>query len=57
MTEPREFDCIDCDAHVWRAVALATNDQDVCATCEFLRTIEDPVERDKLRALLNKGEK
>ena len=53
MAEPREFDCIDCGTHVYSYATHAANDQAICFTCQFLRGVDDPVERDKLRATLH----
>jgi hypothetical protein len=50
----REFDCLDCGDHVVALGALAANDQDICAKCLWLRSIEDPDDRAMLRAFLNK---
>ena len=56
MSEPiehvREFTCIDCGIHVTQFLPLAANEQDVCIECSLIRTIEDPVERQKIRKLL-----
>ena len=53
MTEPpREFDCIDCGIHVLQFVTHYANDENICAECSWLRSIEDPVEREKVRAWL-----
>ena len=49
------FVCLDCGADVYRAVAQAANDQHVCGICEWLRNIEDPQEREQLRALFTLG--
>ena len=55
MTEPpREFDCIDCGIHVLQFVVHQANDQNLCAECTWLRAVEDPAEREKLREFLNK---
>lgn len=48
------FVCLDCGADVYRAVSFAANDQDICATCEWIRTIEDPKVREQLRERLRK---
>jgi hypothetical protein len=53
---PREFQCIDCGDHVVSYTAMADNDQDICAKCLWLRAIEDPEDREMLRALLNRLE-
>jgi hypothetical protein len=46
------FECADCGATVWRAVRPAANDESVCLTCNFLRSIADPVEREAIRRRL-----
>lgn len=51
-----EFDCIDCGIHVLRFINHFANDQYLCAECTWLRSIEDPVEREKLRKFLNRGD-
>lgn len=56
MAEPREFTCRDCGTPVVSFGEQHHNDQDVCATCSWLRQIEDPVEREKLRAWINKND-
>lgn len=52
MTEPRSFTCQDCGTLVFSFGEPHANDQDVCAECTWLRNIEDPVEREKLRKWL-----
>lgn len=54
MSEPREFICRDCGIHVLTYVHPAANDQDYCAECIWLRSIDDPVEREKLREFLKR---
>ena len=57
MIGPVEFDCIDCGIHVVAFNYLAAaNSQDLCFTCQWIRSIEDPEEREKLRAFLNKAQ-
>lgn len=57
---PIEFDCIDCGVHVFQFVNLQftpgsqANDDHVCAECAFIRTIEDPAEREALRRILQR---
>ena len=51
---PREFDCIDCGIHVLQFMPHQANDQNLCAECTWLRSVEDPVEREKLREFLAK---
>lgn len=51
---PREFTCTDCGTPVVQFGEMHDNDQDVCATCSWIRSIDDPVEREKLRAWINK---
>lgn len=46
------FVCKDCGVEVTRFVLMAANDQELCLECEFLRTIEDPGEREELRRVL-----
>jgi hypothetical protein len=53
MTTPavttRAFICRDCG---WDCVSFGephANDQDICQQCQWLREIEDPQERAKLR--------
>jgi hypothetical protein len=54
----REFICRDCGAHVDAFgepdAFKPANDQDLCAECLWLRSIEDPVEREKLREFLRR---
>lgn len=52
--EPREYDCRDCGVHVFQYLASAANDQEICATCLWLREIDDPEEREALRKLLSR---
>ena len=52
----REFICRDCGIHV-SAFGDAkpretANEQDLCVECLWLRSIEDPVEREQLRQFL-----
>ena len=61
----REFDCADCGAHVTsfgdtgvlflmgkrRDVA---NEQNLCAECMYIRSIEDPIEREAVRDFLHR---
>jgi hypothetical protein len=47
------FVCLDCGADVYRAVSQAANDQDICVTCEWIRNIEDPAEREQVRKFLH----
>ena len=54
MSEPREFVCIDCGSEVASFGEPAANDQPLCAQCLWLRDIEDPEERERLRAWLAK---
>jgi hypothetical protein len=49
---PREFICADCGSPVVVIVPVHDNDQDVCSTCSWLRSIEDPEERAHLRTFL-----
>ena len=51
---PREFTCVDCGAHVAVFGELIANDQDLCMECMWLRSIEDPVDREKLREFLKR---
>lgn len=48
----REFDCIDCGVHTISIGFVPANDEPICATCKWLREIEDPVEREKLKTFL-----
>jgi hypothetical protein len=50
---PREFECMDCGVLVVSLGELAANDQDCCAECTWLRSVEDPAEREKLRTFLH----
>jgi hypothetical protein len=52
MRQPEPFTCRDCGTRVYRYVAPAANDQNICVECTWLRDIEDPDEREKLRAWL-----
>ena len=55
MTEPpRIFTCSDCGIEVYAFAPDHANDQDICVECKWLRDIEDPVEREKLRLFLNR---
>jgi len=51
-----EFVCIDCGIPVVSWGPESANDNPVCATCTWLRYIEDPVERERLRKFLNRGD-
>jgi hypothetical protein len=46
---PREFTCLDCGIAVTSFVEPAANDQDICFTCQWLRSIKDPVQRELIR--------
>lgn len=48
----RTFVCRDCGVDVVSFGPVHANDQDICAECLWLRSIEDPVEREKLRQFL-----
>lgn len=53
MSGPREFECEDCGTHVYTFLERRPGTTDnLCAECDFLRTVEDPVVRDQLRELL-----
>lgn len=54
--QPREFDCADCGARVASFGVVAANEQDICAVCLWLRDIADPVERERARRFLRRGE-
>lgn len=50
-----EFTCKDCGTVVFSfGEAAAANTQDLCAECIWLRSIEDPQEREKLRDFLSR---
>jgi len=52
----REFTCRDCGTEVTSfGDPHAANEQDLCTECQWLREIEDPVEREKLRKFLEKN--
>jgi hypothetical protein len=51
---PHEFTCRDCGTRVYRYVVHAANDHDLCVECIWLRDIEDPDERERLRAWLRR---
>lgn len=54
MTEPVEFDCVDCGIHVY---AFGCWDKDPrCLTCKWINMATDPVEKMKLRAFLTNEE-
>ena len=53
----REFRCVDCGAEVCSLGEPHANDQDMCATCLWLRAVEDDRERERLRAFLMIGRK
>lgn len=48
----REFVCEDCGAEIFSISPIANDDSPVCCVCEWLRAVEDPVERQKLREFL-----
>ena len=48
---PQQFTCQDCGISVFRYVPSA-NDDNVCIECTWLRDIDDPEEREKLRQWL-----
>lgn len=50
---PREFVCTDCGTPVFSFGESAANDQDICAECQWLRSIADPIERERLRQFLH----
>lgn len=52
MSDHREFTCQDCGTLVFSFGQPHANDVDICAECLWLRDIEDPVEREKLRKFL-----
>jgi rubredoxin len=52
VSEPRRFFCRECGADVTIFVPLADNDDEVCLTCGWLLTIEDPKVREELRKKL-----
>ena len=58
MAEPEttEFTCVDCGVDVFHFGPKAANDQHVCATCAWLREIEDPADREKLKEWLEERE-
>ena len=47
---------MDCGVPVVSWGPESANDNPVCATCTWLRYIEDPVERERLRKFLNRGD-
>ncbi len=51
--DSREFICRDCGVPTVVVIPHHANDQDVCATCQWIRSIEDPVERAELRRFLH----
>jgi hypothetical protein len=53
MDEPT-FVCIDCGYDVY-VFGYCPPGQTRCATCQWLADIEDPIEREKLRAFLDRG--
>jgi hypothetical protein len=61
MSEPvehaREFICMDCGSTVTVFMPLAANEQDICIECTFIRSIEDPMERQKIRDFLKPKQK
>lgn len=48
---PTEFDCTDCGDHVV-SFPMVDLKEPVCMTCQFLRTVQDPKEREEIRKLL-----
>lgn len=58
MTEPRAFTCQDCGDLVYSFGTMDhANDNPVCATCTWIRSIPDPVDRARLREFLAKPRK
>ena len=54
MSEPRIFTCADCGVEVVSVgfdTAANDNKPDLCGTCAWLRTIENPAEREQIRAV------
>lgn len=45
----REFRCEDCGIDVIQLMPVAANDVPFCGMCSFIRSIEDPVEREMVR--------
>jgi hypothetical protein len=52
MAGPREFTCTYCGTKVASFGEAHANDQDICAQCLWLLSIEDLEEREKLRRFL-----
>jgi hypothetical protein len=52
----RQFTCKDCGDDVFSFGVIHANDEDVCMTCKWLRSIEDPQDRANLAAFLRKAE-
>jgi len=52
----REFVCIDCGVPIVSFGYDAANDNPVCATCAWIRSIPDPVDRERLRVFLSRGD-
>lgn len=55
--EPHEFVCDDCGANVISWLPAYDNDQTVCATCSWIRTIPSPDERAKIRGWLERHDR
>lgn len=56
MSEPRTFTCLECGGLVCSFMPETDfYESDLCLTCTFLLSIEDPDERELVRAQLRKG--
>ena len=50
--DSREFVCRDCGIPTVVIIPTYDNDQELCATCTWIRTIDDPQQRAELRHFL-----
>jgi hypothetical protein len=53
---PTEFDCVDCNIHVYGFGSFAWERARRCATCQWLSEIEDPEARERLRRWLKEND-
>lgn len=57
MASPREFKCLDCGNDVITFGLQTVNDNDVCLTCEFIRSLATEADRVLARNFLHKRDK
>jgi hypothetical protein len=53
--EEIEFDCLHCGVHVYAFGPPPEPAPTRCSTCDAISHIDDPVERTKLKRILNRG--